>query len=84
VLGAAAVLRNAVDRHDGAVLACRVLGHRVRFWAEGSVLRWSCERGCGEEGAERYTSAAAARRDARAFDREDGGGRGGPPHPGRR
>ncbi len=57
------------------MLPCRVLGHRLRFWAHGSLLRWSCERGCGEEGAERYTSAAAARRDAQALDRDDGGRR---------
>ncbi len=55
------------------MLGCRLLGHRHRFWAEGPVLRWACERGCGEAGAKRYTSTAAARRDARAFEREDRG-----------
>jgi hypothetical protein len=34
-------------------------------------MRWSCERGCGAEGAKRYPSAAGARRYAAAFDRED-------------
>ncbi len=51
------------------MLACRVLGHRFR--TDGPVLRWACERGCGGAGAERRTPAVAARRHARASDRED-------------
>lgn len=51
--------------------SCRVFGHRPRFTAEGSTLRWSCERGCGAGGERRYASPADARRYARALDRED-------------
>ena len=53
------------------MLACRLLGHRPRFWSEGPVLRWECERGCGLSGEKRYANAADAARYARAFDRED-------------
>jgi hypothetical protein len=53
------------------MLRCRVLGHRMCFSAEGSTMRWHCERGCGTEGAKVYGSPADARRYARAFDRED-------------
>ena len=53
------------------VLACTVFGHRYRFRADGSTMRWSCER-CGAAGGEkRYATAADAERYARAFDRED-------------
>jgi hypothetical protein len=55
----------------GYVLACRVVGHRFRFSAEGEVLRWRCQRGCGAGGEKRYATAADAARYARAFDRED-------------
>lgn len=34
-------------------------------------MLWSCQRGCGEAGAKAYPDAAAARRYAAAFDRED-------------
>jgi hypothetical protein len=51
--------------------ACTLLGHRFRFTAEGETMRWTCERGCGEEGSKRYASAAEAQRYARAFDRRD-------------
>ena len=34
-------------------------------------MRWSCDRECGFAGAKQYDSPAAARRYARAFDRED-------------
>ena len=50
---------------------CRMLGHRLRFSAEGETMRWVCERGCGEAGSKRYASAEAAQRYARAFDRRD-------------
>jgi len=53
------------------VIACRILGHRQRFWADGDVMRWDCERGCGFEGEKRYASAADAQRYARALDRRE-------------
>ncbi|MGH3051229.1 MAG: hypothetical protein ACRDLK_13815 [Gaiellaceae bacterium] len=53
------------------MLACRLLGHRYRFGAEGATMRWECER-CGALGGEKaYASAEEASRYARAFDRED-------------
>lgn len=53
------------------MIACRVLGHRPRFWTEGDVMRWDCERECGFGGEKRYASASEARRYAGAFDRRD-------------
>jgi hypothetical protein len=53
------------------VLACRVSGHRPRFFAEGATLRWECVRDCGQRGEKRYESPEQAQRYARAFDRED-------------
>ena len=53
------------------VLACRVLGHRYRFQADGCTMRWSCERGCGVNGEKTYPTPADAARYARSFDRED-------------
>jgi hypothetical protein len=55
------------------MLACRLLGHRYRFSAEGSTMRWTCRRGCGAGGEKAYPSEDDARRYARAFDREDRG-----------
>lgn len=52
-------------------LACRVLGHRYRFRAEGTVMTWECERACRASGAKAYASSAEASRFAAAFDRED-------------
>jgi hypothetical protein len=52
-------------------LACRALGHRWRFAAEGETMRWTCERGCGAGGEKRYDTPEQARRYAQAFDRED-------------
>ena len=52
-------------------LGCRLLGHRVRFWAEGSMMLWECERECGFAGSKPYASAAEARRYAAALNRED-------------
>jgi hypothetical protein len=53
------------------MLACRIAGHRPRFWAQGETMRWECAR-CGEgSGEKRYPSAGDAQRYARAFDRED-------------
>jgi hypothetical protein len=53
------------------MLRCRVLGHRFRFTADGTSMRWECQRGCGAGGCKRYPAAQDARRYARAFDRED-------------
>jgi hypothetical protein len=53
------------------MLRCRLLGHRMRFTAEGATMRWRCERGCGTSGEKAYASPAEAARYARAFDRED-------------
>jgi hypothetical protein len=52
-------------------VACRVVGHRVRFWSEGETMRWECERGCGFDGRKVYDNAADAARYAAAFDHED-------------
>ena len=52
-------------------LACRLLGHRYRFRADGKAMRWSCAR-CGTPGGvKEYATAEEASRYARAFDRED-------------
>jgi hypothetical protein len=53
------------------VLACRVLGHRWRFSADGATMRWACTRGCGAAGEKRYESAERAARYAQALDHED-------------
>ncbi|MFF4242322.1 hypothetical protein ACFYYL_41200 [Actinomadura geliboluensis] len=52
-------------------LACRLLGHRLRFTSEGNALLWTCDRKCGAGGAKEYETAADAARYARAFNRED-------------
>ena len=52
-------------------MACRVLGHRTAFAADGRVLRWACERDCGTTGHKTYPSAADATRYATAFNRRD-------------
>jgi hypothetical protein len=54
-------------------LACRVLGCRFRFGAEGATLRWWCQRGCPSGGEKVYPSEAEAERMAAAFDREPRG-----------
>jgi hypothetical protein len=51
--------------------ACSLLGHRFRFRADGVVMRWECDRGCGAGGSKSYATAADAERYARAFDRRD-------------
>lgn len=53
------------------MLRCRLLGHRPRFRADGAVMRWECQRGCGAGGAKTYPTAAQAQQYATAFDRED-------------
>lgn len=52
-------------------LTCRLLGHRFRFRAEGSTMRWSCARCGADGGAKEYATADEAARYARGFDRED-------------
>jgi len=61
----------ATGYEAGGMLACRLLGHRYRFAAEGRTMRWDCARGCGAAGAKQYPSADHAARYAAAFDRED-------------
>jgi hypothetical protein len=53
------------------VVRCRLIGHRFRFWNEGTTMRWECRRGCGAGGSKRYPSEEDAARYGRAFDRED-------------
>jgi len=55
---------------------CRLLGHAYRFSAEGTTMRWACERCGGEGGSKTYATAADAERYARAFDRRDAEGLG--------
>lgn len=64
-------MRLAQIGHETDVLACRVVGHRLRYRAEGVALQWRCARGCGAAGEKHYATAEQARRYARAFDRED-------------
>jgi len=53
------------------VFLCRFLGHRYRFTAEGTTMRWTCERGCGARGTKEYATAAEASLYAAGLDRED-------------
>jgi hypothetical protein len=53
------------------MLACRVFGHRYRFWSEDRTMRWECARGCGEARSKLYATAEDAARFARALDVED-------------
>jgi hypothetical protein len=53
------------------MLACRVFGHRYRFWAEGRTMRWECSRDCGASSSKEYDTTEDATRYARALDRED-------------
>jgi hypothetical protein len=48
--------------------ACRLMGHRPRFRADGATLAWNCARGCGAHGLRRYATAREADRSSRAFD----------------
>ena len=53
-------------------LGCTLLGHRVRFWTEGSTMRWECERDCGFAGSKPYASGCRGALATRPrFDRED-------------
>ena len=51
--------------------ACRVLGHRLVFAADGSLLHWHCVRGCGVAGQKRYADAGRAQRYAAVFNQRD-------------
>ena len=51
-------------------LTCRIFGCRFRFAAEGSTLRWSCDRGCPSGGEKAYAGEDDARRMAAVLDRE--------------
>lgn len=51
--------------------ACRVLGHRLVFSADGSLLRWQCARECGVTGHKSYADAGRAQRYAAAFNHRD-------------
>ncbi|WP_026818159.1 hypothetical protein [Arthrobacter castelli] len=54
------------------MFACRVLGHRLHFTAQGTVMSWECERGCGQGGGQKtYPTAAEAERFARGLNRKD-------------
>jgi hypothetical protein len=53
------------------MLVCRLFGHRWRFSAQGTTMRWDCARGCGAGGEKRYDSPERAARYARTLDRED-------------
>jgi hypothetical protein len=53
------------------VLACALLGHRLRFRSEGALMRWECERCGGASGEKAYAGSEQARRYATAMDRED-------------
>ena len=52
-------------------LACRVLGHRHRFRADGATMTWACGRCGAAGGAKEYGSPEEAARYAAASDRED-------------
>jgi hypothetical protein len=67
----AAVASPAATGRASVTLRCRVFGHRYRFSATGTVMRWECQRDCGAGGSKTYPSPAAAHHYASAFDRED-------------
>ena len=53
------------------MLRCCVFGHRYRFSASGTEMRWACGR-CGHAGGvKEYATPEDAGRFAAAFDRED-------------
>jgi hypothetical protein len=63
------------------MLVCQVLGHHLRFHADGVWLRWHCDR-CGRSlGGRRYARAELAERYAGALERQPRvpSGRGAPP-----
>jgi hypothetical protein len=60
------------------MLACRILGHRFRFRAEGRTMLWECARKCGAGGSKQYATADDARRYALGLERESAPDRGPP------
>ena len=53
-------------------LGCRMFGHRPAFRADGRVMRWECDRGCGRQrGSKQYPTAEEAERYVTAFNRRD-------------
>lgn len=50
---------------------CWLFGHRYRFWSDGHVMHWSCQRGCAAGGSKEYSTATKASHYAAAFDKED-------------
>lgn len=50
---------------------CALLGHQVRFEADGTTMRWMCTRSCGLAGSKDYPTPADASRYAEAFNRTD-------------
>jgi hypothetical protein len=60
------------------VLACRILGHRFRFRAEGRSMLWECARGCGAGGSKEYATEEDARRYALGLERDAVADRGPP------
>src|SRR5699024_7544561 len=61
----------ARERTERMSMRCRAFGHDYAFHAEGSLMRWTCTRGCEAGGVKRYASAQEAQRYATAFDRRD-------------
>ena len=53
------------------MIVCRILGHQYRFEADGRMMYWTCQRGCGARGEKVYATPADARRYATALDRRD-------------
>lgn len=49
--------------------ACRVLGHRWVFSAEGATLMWGCARGCPVGGMRRYDTPEEADKRLAVLDR---------------
>jgi hypothetical protein len=47
------------------------MGHRPHFEADGPLMRWTCARDCGFQGAKEYGSPAEAARYASAFNDRD-------------
>jgi hypothetical protein len=53
------------------MVLCQLFGHRPRFTADGTTMRWECQRGCRAGGSKQYASAEQATRFARGLNRED-------------
>lgn len=50
---------------------CRLLGHEVRFRAQGPTMSWACARCGGQSGSKTYGSAEEAQKFVAAFDHRD-------------